>query len=58
MKKTKVMKLVAVCLAGALVTTSVYTPVSAAKKTNKKVTISGKKKITIELLRVQNQVLV
>lgn len=43
------MKLVAVCLAGALVTTSVYTPVSAAKKTSKKVTITGKKKITMKV---------
>lgn len=49
MKRTKAMKLVAVCLAGALVATSVYTPVSAAKKTDKKVTITGKKKLTMKV---------
>lgn len=45
--KTKVMKLVAVCLAGALVAGSIYSPVDAAKKAGKKVTISGKKKVTM-----------
>ncbi|MDE6568002.1 MAG: hypothetical protein K2K70_09780 [Lachnospiraceae bacterium] len=43
MKRTNVMKLLAVCLAGALVTGSVSTPASAAKK----VTIKGKKKLTM-----------
>lgn len=47
MMKSKAMKLVAVCLAGALVASSISSPVSAAKKAAKKVTITGKKKVTM-----------
>lgn len=45
MMKSKGMKLAAICLTGALVAGSVYSPVSAAKK----VTIKGKKKVSMKV---------
>ena len=45
MMKSKGMKLAAICLTGAFVAGSVYSPVSAAKK----VTIKGKKKVSMKV---------
>ncbi len=45
MMKSKGMKLAAICLTGAIVAGSVYSPVSAAKK----VTIKGKKKVSMKV---------